>query len=226
MNKFSNVLLVLTYFPTLLITIFISFDIKLPFPNYPVDEFIYKKIYIILSVILFLINLNRSYKRRKNLNRVNEISKFKWNSTISKERIKIINFHNYLEAFIMFVAGFILILLTKAAWLPFIVLCFNALENIFFAYYNSKNNKFRIGVTKNAIIASDRDVFVIYFKGLRKISILQQTIFFDFKNNDLQLKLPINVVPKDKLNNFFEVLKECVDDKKVYFSNILNNNFK
>jgi hypothetical protein len=166
-----------------------------------------------------LINLRRSIRRWVGVKLVNQLSKYKWNTVVSKDRIKRIYSYNFLEALVMLSAGYGVFSLTSYAWMPLVGLAFGALDGIFFSVYGANKNKFRVGLTSKALLAADRDVAIIYFLGLRKISLQQQTLFFDFKEEGMQFRFPIDLIPEEKRNDFFIELRNCVDEKKVYFSN-------
>ena len=78
-----------------------------------------------------------------------------------------------------------------------------------------------MGITSKAVVAADRDVSVLYFSGLRKVSIHQQSIYFDYIKG-LQLSFPIDCMEKDQHDVFFNVLEEQVDTEKVFITKLRN----
>ena len=73
-----------------------------------------------------------------------------------------------------------------------------------------------MALSSKALIVADREVVLLYFKGLRKVTIHQQTVYFDYIK-DLQLSFPTNCIePKDQ-EAFFELLKAQFNPDKVYF---------
>lgn len=220
MNKFFNVLLLLVFFPTMLLAIVVGFDIPLASFHTSGANITYKKeIFLVLGVFLLLINLRRSIRRWVAMKLVNQLSKYKWTTVVSKDRIKRVYSYNFLEALVMLAAGIGIYLVTSDAWMPLVGLVFGALDGMFFAVYGAKSGRFRVGLTSKALLAGDRDVVLIYFLGLRRVSFQQQTLFFDFKEEGMQFRFPINLIPEEKREEFFSELKDTVDDKKVYFSN-------
>lgn len=203
-----------------MLSIFVGFDNPVPFLETTGENLAYKKeIFLVLGTFLLLINLRRSIRRWVGVKLVNQLSKYKWNTVVSKDRIKRIYSYNFLEALVMLSLGYGVFSLTPYAWMPFVGLAFGALDGIFFAIYGAKKDRFRVGLTSKALLAADRDVVIIYFLGLRKISLQQQTLFFDFKEEGMQFRFPIDLIPEEKRNDFFVELRDCVDEKKVYFSN-------
>ena len=80
-------------------------------------------------------------------------------------------------------------------------------------------DRFRVGISSKAIIVGDREVVVIYFEGLRKVSVDQQTIYFDYIK-DLQLSFPTNCILDENKAEALEVLQNSLDKDKVMFYNM------
>lgn len=220
MNKFFNVLLLLVFFPTMLLAIVVGFDLPLSFLHTSGAALTYREeIFLGLGLFLLIINIRRSSRRWVALRLVNQLPKYKWNTVVSKERVKRIYSYNFLEALVMLSAGCGVYSLTSDAWMPLIGLAFGALDGILFAVYGAKSGKFRVGLTSKALLAGDRDVVLIYFTGLRRVSFQQQTLFFDFREKDMQFRFPIDLIPQERRGEFFTELKNTVDEKRVYFSN-------
>ena len=82
---------------------------------------------------------------------------------------------------------------------------------------NVKNN-FRVGITSKAILVSDREIILIYLAGLRKVSVSQQTVYFDYIQ-DLQLSFPLDCVEASERTTFFTSLESQLDPNRVLFQN-------
>ena len=202
----------------MLFTIIVGFDFPLTFLGTTGAQLPYRfEIFLSFGLILFIINLRRTIRRWMGMRLVNQVQKFKWNSTMSPDRVKRVNVYTYLEALVMLFFGFGLYQVSPEAWLPFVALAFGAVDNVVFAIYGTSQHKFRTGLTSKALILADRDVIVIYFNGLRKVSAQQQSIYFDFVK-DLQLSFPIDCIRKEEQETFFQALKATVDPEKVFFS--------
>lgn len=220
MNKFFNVLLFVVFLPTMFLAILVGFDSPIPFLNTSGENLEYRKeIFLVLGLFLLLINVRRSTRRWVAMKLVNQLPKYKWNTVVSKDRIKRIYSYNFLEALAMSSMGYGVFALTSDAWMPFAGLAFGALDGMFFAVYGAKRDRFRVGITPKALLAGDRDVVLIYFLGLRRVSLQQKTLFFDFKEEGMQFRFPIDLIPQERREEFFTELKNTVDEKKVYFSN-------
>lgn len=219
MNKFFNALLLIVFIPTMLLAIVVGFDIPLSFLHASGANLMYRQeAFLVLGVFILLINVRRSIRRWVAMRLVNQLSKYKWNTIVSGDRIKRVYMYNFLEALVFTSAGLGLYSLTDEAWMPLIGFVFGALDSVYFAIYGAKADKFRVGFTSKALLSGDRDVSIIYFKGLRRVSVQQQTIFFDFKD-ELQFRFPIDLIPQEKRHDFFQELKQSVDETKVYFQN-------
>lgn len=218
MNKFINMLLLFIGFPTMLFTIIVGFDLPLSFLNTSgaqLESRFY--IFLTLGLMLLVINLRRSVRRWMGMRLVNQIDKFRWNSLMSADRVKRVNVYTILEAAVMLAFGIGLYRVTPEAWLPMVAMVFGAIDNVVFSIYGSSAKKFRYGLTSKALILADRDVIIIYFNGLRKVSQQQQSIYFDFIK-DLQLSFPIDCIKEEEQEQFFHTLKETLNPEKVYFS--------
>jgi hypothetical protein len=91
------------------------------------------------------------------------------------------------------------------------------LDHLLFEIYGTSRNKFRVGITKNAIVVADRDVKIIYFSGLRRVSTHQQSLFFDYIK-ELQIAIPIDTIAAENRASFRETVEQIVDRDKVFFS--------
>jgi len=222
MNKSFNIFLFLLFCPTLVLSIVVGFDATLPFLDASGASLANKEVYfLLLGLGVLIVNTLRSSRRWIAMHTVNQFSKYTWNTVVSRQRIRRVYTYNFLEALLMLLAGITVVWITDLAWLVSIALIIGALDAICFVVFGDKKNRFRTGITPKALIASDRDVIVIYFNGLRSISFQQQTLFFDFKDKELQFRLPIEFIPKEKRSAFFDTLTNSVNRTKVYFANNL-----
>jgi hypothetical protein len=101
--------------------------------------------------------------------------------------------------------------------IPAVVFALFSLDSIVFVFLGK--DKFRVGLSSKAIFVADREIILIYFTGLRKITVHQQTIFFDYIN-DLQLTFPLNCIREENRPSFFESLDNTVDKDRVFMDNI------
>lgn len=216
MNKFINVLLLFILFPTMLFTIWVGFDLPVEFFRTTGSQVPYRfEIFMGIGLFILILNLRRSVRRWMGMRMVNKVQKFKWNEPMSKNRIQRVQVYTLLEAMVLFFVGTVLFYLTTEAWMPAIAFWFGAVDNIVFLIVGSMNQRFRAGVTSKAIIVADRDVSLVYFSGLRKISIQQDTIYFDYIK-ELQLFFPLACIPEDEREKFFEVIESQVDTNRVF----------
>jgi hypothetical protein len=121
-----------------------------------------------------------------------------------------------LEAVISAYFGYTYTALTPEAWAPSVVMYTFAIEGMIFLTYGLLARKFRVGITSKAVLVSDREVKVLYFSGLRQISIEQQSIYFEYINN-LQLNFPVDCLDEGNRDEFFGYLRNQVDEDRVLF---------
>lgn len=221
MNKFINVLLIFVGILILFYTIIVAFDAPINFIRTSGSQLPFRfETFLIMGLLLLVINLRRSVRRWMGLRIVNQLEKFKWNAVMSAQRVNRVVLYTLMEAVVMGFFGIALYVISKEAWMPMIGLLFGTFDNIIFTIYGAVKQKFRVGLTSTALVVADRDVTIIYFKGLRKVSAQQQTIYFDFIK-DLQLSFPTNCIKTEEQPAFFEAVKSTVDENKVFFSSKL-----
>jgi hypothetical protein len=144
-----------------------------------------------------------------------QTEKFKWSGKISGSRRQRVIVYTMLESVIICLIGLTFIILTSEAWFPATVMLFFGIEGSIYLLINSKNT-FRVGLSSKAILAVDREVILLYMEGLRQVSISQQTIYFDYIN-ELQLSFPTDCINESERTDFFENLKQSVNQDKVLF---------
>ena len=215
MNRFINAVLLFFTLVTAFIAIYVGFDLPISFLRTTgaylqnADE-----IFLGLGVLMFMIVLRRSYRRWMAIRIVSKTAKFKWSAPVSTQRKKRIYTYTSLEIVVYTFGALGLYFLTDRAWVPAIALSFAVLDNIILL---TATRYFRVALSSKALIVADREVVLLYFKGLRKVTIHQQTVYFDYIK-DLQLSFPTNCIePKDQ-EAFFELLKAQFNPDKVYFT--------
>lgn len=202
-------------------TIYVGLDMPLTFlktsgANLPYQE----ETFLGLGLIFFFINVKRSIRRWFGMILVNQTQKFTWNVEVTKERKKRVVAYNLLEALAFGVVAFVLYKISEGkAIFPFIGLFYCTVDNIIFTLVGILGKKYRIGITKKAIMLADRDVQLVYYNGLRKITHHQDTLYFDYING-LQLYFPIECVPTSEKANFVHKIEENINRDKVFFDHM------
>lgn len=198
------------------LTIFVGYDMPIEFLKTSGSQLPYRfEAFLILGLLILIINVRRSIRRWMGMRLVNQTEKFKWNAPMGAERKKRIVVYNLLEALVMASAGLTLYYVTNEAWMPAIGFCFTTVDNIIFTFIGSRKDRFRAGITSKAVIVADRDVSLVYFGGLRKVSIHQTSIYFDYIKG-LQLSFPTDCIEDSQKEIFFETLEQQVDRNKVF----------
>ena len=87
-------------------------------------------------------------------------------------------------------------------------------DSLIFIIANKGN--FRVGLSSKAILVADREIILIYLHGLRKVSVSQQTIYFDYIE-DLQLTFPLDCIQEEQKTAFFGALEAQIDRDHVLF---------
>ena len=210
-------LLGLLLFPTMALAIFVGFDlpiemIKISGNNLPYKEYIF----LGLGMLIVIVIIRRSIRRWMGMSIVNKVKKFKWNAEVSKERKSRVRVYLLLEALVMTVVGIALYLVCETALAPCVAFLIGALDSVVFAIAGS-NGRYRVGISSKAVIVADREVILLYFTGLRKISAHQQTTYFDYIKG-LQLSFPTDCIQEEEREEFLKVLEAQIDPNRVFFS--------
>lgn len=215
MNSFINLILLVFSLPTLLLSVFVGFDLPIDVLHTTGKRLPFRtEVYLVLALLLLIIGLRRSIRRWMGVGMVKQHAKFVWNQPISLERKRRVFVYNSLEALVflsLFVAHVFLSEVAIFVSLTYLIL---ALDSILFLVINAK--QFRVGLSSKAILVADREVILIYLNGLRKVSVSQQTIYFDYLE-DLQLSFPLDCIEPNQKAAFFEALEGQIDRDRVLF---------
>lgn len=222
MNKVFNIwiliITVLTY--PVAIAVGKNLDFSLFGLSVQGEEFPHKELYFaICAGLIFLFGAIRSSKKWLGLRVVKQVDRFQFSTPISEKRKRRVRLYNILEiAFYLIFAGGLIYFSEFALYvaLVYVILAFdNAINTIL----GLSKKQYRIGMTKKAIVMADRETKAIYFKGLKKVSHHQQTLYFEYVNG-LVLHFPDDMIPKTEWEKFVRTLKANVSPEKVYYSNL------
>lgn len=220
MNRSINILLGLFLLPTMLVTIYVGLDLPIGFLKVSGANLPYKEwIFLGLGLILFILILRRSIRRWMGMRIVNKVDRFKWNQPVSARRKSRVQTYLWLEAMVMFVVALALYLVTPEALAPATAFWLGTVDNIIFSLVGA-NKRFRVGLSSKALIVADREVTLLYFTGLRKVSKHQQTIYFDYIKG-LQLSFPEDCIQDEHKIEFYQKLEEQLDRDRVFFSKMM-----
>jgi len=218
MNRITNSFILVLFIPIMALTIFVAFDLPLGIFKTTGSQLPYRQELMLgLSILVAILFINRSVKRCMGLYTVAQKSRFVFRSALSSERKKRVVVYGILESFVYGFLSYSLWTLTPEALPSALVFLFFSIEGFVFVSLGSKY--FATGLSSKAIIVADREVVVVYYNGLRKVSIGQQTLYFDYIQS-LQLSFPIDVIPSDQRQAFVANLETVVDDKKVLIHNL------
>lgn len=215
MNSFINLLLLAISLPTLLLSVFVGFDLPIDFLHTTGKGLPFSmQVYLVLGLVLLIIGLRRSIRRWMGVSMVKQQTKFIWNQPISSERKKRVFVYNSLEALVFLSLLIAHLYLTQAAFFVALTYFILTLDSILFLLINGK--EFRVGLSSKAILVADREVILIYLNGLRKVSVSQQTIYFDYIE-ELQLSFPLDCIEPSQKSSFFDALEGQIDRDRVLF---------
>jgi hypothetical protein len=170
-------------------------------------------IFWVSASIVFIILSRRSIKRWTGLQLINQTEKFIWNQEVSLDRKKRVVTYNALEALALLCISIGLYKICPAGWPIALAYGIGVVDIIIFTIFALVKKAWRIGFTKKALILSDREVKAVYFLGLRKIYIHQESLHFDYIK-DLKLNVSFSAVQDQK--EFINTLWDNLDQKKVF----------
>ena len=221
MNRIVNALLIFVLLLTAFIAIYVGFDMPITFLRCTGEYLPYKfELFLGLGLFVFIIVLRKAIRRWMGIRIVSQTKKFKWTQPVSLKRKKRVVTYLSLETAVMIFAGVVLYKLTPHAIFPAAAYLIGAFDNLMMILVKAS---YRVGLSSKALIVSDREVIVLYFTGLRKVSIHQQTVYFDYIK-DLQLTFPLNCIQEESQEEFFEALEAQLDRDKVFFSKVASTN--
>ena len=210
-------------FPTLVIAIFVGYDLPIEFLKTSGASLPFKfQIFLSLGIIYYIIIVRRSVRRWMGIAMVSKTAKFKWNVSMGEDRRKQVFLYQWLEALIMCSGGISLYYVCPDAIAPASALWVGSLDNLIFMMLGQTKKLYRIGLTSKAVVVADREVKVLYLSGLRKVTIHQQTVFFDYIK-DLQMTFSLTCIPKEDQVDFKNTLESLVDRDRVFFSDDVKN---
>jgi hypothetical protein len=182
------------------------------------EEFIYKELVFSISAgLIFLLGAIRSSRKWLGMRVVQQVKRFKFSTPVSEQRKKRVLLYNSIEIifYLVFAAG--LIYFSMSALFVALVFIILALDSLINTILGVKGKRYRLGLTKKAVVMADRETKAIYFNGLKKISKHQQTLYFEYVNG-LVLHFPTNLLPDEEWSDFASSLKEQVSPEKVYYT--------
>ncbi len=222
MNRSINILLLVVSFPAMALSIFVGFDLPIEFLHTTASQLPYKaEIFYVIAGLLLLLIARRSVQRWVGVGMTRKPERFIWCAPIGAERQKQVRMYLILEAAVALAFVFGCWQLTIESWPLMVVYGLMCLDQLLFLAIASK--WFRIGITQKALVVADRELRVLYFQGLRRVELHQQTIYFEYIE-DLQLHFPTNCVPEGKFAEFRDTLESRVNRDKVFFSEKFKKN--
>jgi hypothetical protein len=216
MNRSINILLLVFSMPAMAFTIFVAFDLPIDFLNTTAALLDYRdKVFLVLALLLLLLVIRRSVSRWVGVGMTRKPDRFIWCTSIGTERKKQVKLFLFLEALVAFVFTGVTYDLTPEAWPIALAYGLFFLDQIIFMLVAP--SWFRVGVTQKAVVVADRELRVLYFSGLRRVEVHQQTLYFEYIE-ELQLSFPINCVPEGEYEAFRNAVESRVNRDKVFFS--------
>jgi len=217
MSKALNVILVFLLLPLFVIAIIAGFDLNAFGLFEGVETPYLREVFLVAAGMTAIMLGLRAVQRWLGLRIFHHEDKFLWIGTISKERRSRVRLYLILEnSYLLFLGIYFLLISDYSEPLGWVCVA-GFVEAIFFIVFRNNARHMKSGVTKQAVIVGDRDVRVYYFSGLRKVSVLQDTIYMEYKD-DLTLSFPVSSIdPKDR-EEFKKHFLDGVNANRVFVS--------
>lgn len=222
MNKNINVLLTFFLFIFVLYSFIPTFDLYL-FDFFKGAETPYlEEIFMIGTIIISVLLVFRMVQRWMAIRLVGREDKFIWIAPISKNYLGRVKLYLFLENLHFPLFG-LYFLAAHPATVTLGLTCFaGLLETIIFGIVNANQRKMKCGITTQAAVVCERDSKVFYFSGLRKISLIQQAVYFEYKG-DLTLCFPFDAINKGDRQAFVKNLINQINTDKIFVSETIKS---
>ncbi len=214
MNSFTNSFLIFFTLPFICLCIYIGMDVPIDFMHITGADIPYQnELFLGFGFVYGVLLIWRSIRRWMGVFIVNKTKRFSWNEVVSVSRKQRIVVYTLLEILVMVSLSVAYYVILGFHPLPGLVLFFFSFDSLIFLAVGMQN-KFRVGISSRAVIVADREVSVVYFSGLRKVTIGNESIYFDYIK-DLQLSFPTDCISPKKLDSFKEGIRSMIDKDKV-----------
>ena len=180
-----------------------------------------KEICFGLTVVIGLFGLLRIQRRWTGIKDIKSFKKFVYKTPLSKKAKGLVLMFSVMEIiFLSFFVGLFvkeLHLDVEHYLTPIIVVLLIIIgEIIIFTIYALQSKDVLImGVNKNLIAYFDREIHIVYFDGLQRISVYQNRLHFKYKL-DLNIFVELDFIPKENLLEFKQSLEEVLLEKGVF----------
>jgi hypothetical protein len=221
MNRSINILLLVFSMPAIAFCIFVGFDIPMDFLQSSGASLPYReKVFLVLAGLLLILIARRAVNRWVGVRMTSKPERFEWCVEIGNERKKQVRLYLIIETVLALFFASTTYALTPDSWPLTIAYGLLFLDQLLFLIIAP--SWFRVGVTQKAVVVADREIRVLYFSGLRRIELHQQTVYFEYIE-ELQLFFPKNCVPDGAYSDFRQAIEKQVNRDRVFFSEKFKN---
>lgn len=217
MNKGINIVLIFILFKFFVASILVGFDLNVFGFFEGVETPYLNEIYLVGSGLIALILGFRTVNRWFGLRIFKHKEKFTWMGSISAERISRVRLYLILENLYLFLLGIFFIKISPFSLILGWVCVAGFVEAVLFILLKTNPKSMKSGLTKQALIIGDRDVKIFYFTGLRKVTVLQDTVYMEYKD-DLTLSFATSSIQKKDRADFKTHFLSLVNTDKVFVS--------
>ena len=219
MNRFYNILIFIVSFIAFPLTLSIGLneDWTLFGLKIPGVEFEHKDLFFgIVSALVALLFVFKAKKKWTSLIIIKQKQRFDYHTGLSKARQQRVMLYSIIEiVFILFIGYFFSNFNEVFIWLAPLYFI-GAVEHVVHLIYGISGKNYGIGITNKALLSVDREIYPVYFKGVKSISKQQNNLYFDY-GKDLIIHFPLELIPTKELPAFYNTLLDKIDVNKVFF---------
>ena len=173
-----------------------------------------------LAGIVALLGILRAIRRWQGIKDMKSFKSFSLHIKSSKSSLQYAILHSALELmfmlFTIIIAAFILMPEPHNAYPILLVSLFLFIESSIFLLRRLKNDQvFGVGVNKDVIAYFNREMKLLYFTGLQRVTIHYGMIHFQYKG-ELSMFLPATAIADEDRVKFRDHLIETLSEKNVY----------
>lgn len=205
----------------LILSDFFNSDLSIPFVKPSVSVmylYEYKHIYVYsLGLLYFIVGLRKAARKWVGLFMAKQVKKFRFSAPIGKVRKTRVMLYSITEVIFLGLFASFYIMCSELVMILGIILFIFAAEHLLHLILGFASKWYRVGITAKAIFSTDREVKSIYFTGLRKVFVQQDTIYFEYIK-ELTLTIPTDVIGNSDMADFKAEFEKHINLDKVYLS--------
>lgn len=172
--------------------------------------------------ILAVFVIFRAVQRWMAIRFVRKSTQFLWLQPVTQKRVSRVRLYLFLENLHFPLFGIFFFAISPETVIVGLV-CFAAFfETLLFLLVNARQKKMKCGITSQAIVICDREAKIFYFSGLRKITLVQEAIYMEYKE-ELTMDFSLDCVLETERASFVDCVKKQINLERIFLSDGFKN---